>query len=127
MQIKTSVLRGFFLAVGLIGCQRAQETKPAPDPGPIWFLDSYAASRGYTFSRDMLVKYVATCLEPSSTAPSESGCVDLLPHVGTFDQLSVTTSGTSLLVTTKEREYHFRIIAVHSETSTSGSDEKSDE
>ena len=76
----------------------------------------------------MMVEYVATCLEPDKlhTArdasdrmvfESGSACIDLLPLVGTFNQLSVTTSGTDLTLRANGREYHFKIRAVRSNLS----------
>jgi hypothetical protein len=115
------VLIPIFLVLGLVGCQKASEVKHASDSAPLWLLESYDASKGYTFTKNMMAEYVATCLEPP-----EGDCTELLSHVGTFENLSVTVSGNRLLVATKEHEYHFKIVAVRTTLSSSDSNEKSD-
>jgi hypothetical protein len=94
------------------------------DPAPIWFLENYDATRGFTFTKNMMVEYVATCLEPSKVVftqdpathkigtSSVSDCTELLQHAGPFEALPVTITRDNLLVALSGHEYHFKIIAV---------------
>ncbi len=139
MQNKQVLLCSVVFILSLTGCQKSSETNPAPTTRPIWMMDSYSEKRGFTFTENMMVEYVATCLEPNKihTATdatdhivfdSGSPCLDLIPLVGRFDQLSVTTSGTDLTLAANGREYHFKIRAVRSNLSKNDcADQEQDE
>jgi hypothetical protein len=113
-------------ALVLMGCQKATETKS--NPTPIWFLESYDATRGFTFTKNTMVEYVATCLEPSKVVftqdpathkigtSSVPDCTDLLQHARPFEALPVTIAGDNLSVAMIGHEYHFKIMAVRRPT-----------
>src|SRR5260370_38596475 len=115
-------LHFLLFALVLTGCQKATETKS--DPTPVWFLENYDATRGFTFTKNMMVEYVATCLEPSKVVftqdpaahkigtSSVADCTDLLEHARPFEALPVTVTRDNLLVAMSGHEYHFKIIAV---------------
>lgn len=117
------VLGLLLVTFGLLGCQKAE---PAPAPAPMWFLESYDADKGFTFSKDMLVDYVVTCesfrpntvtfySDPSTGSVAAHGdCTALLPVVGSLEGLSgpVTIRDNHLLLRANGGEYAFKIVAV---------------
>ena len=130
MKNKDGLLCAILFTLGLVSCQGSSGNKPLPDTKPVWMLDSYSESNGFTFTKNMMVEYVTTCAEPDQVHTAKDaknqlvfvsggGCIDLIPVVGTFDQLSVTTSGTELTLAVNGREYHFKIRSVRSTFSKS--------
>jgi|GEM_PF-4272085 len=118
------VLGLLLVVAGLVGCQKA----PEPAPAPMWYLESYDAARGFTFSKDMLVHYVATCesfkptrvlfeKDPTTgkVGVAHGDCTGLLPLVGTLENISgnLTITDNHLLLSTRDGEYSFKIVSVH--------------
>jgi hypothetical protein len=128
------------LFLSLLGCRNAPQAKPDPS-APVWFLTGYDSAKGFTFSENLLVDYVATCesFRPARVTFSKDpdtgmttdvqkhpDCTGLLPLIGGFQQLHVTTNNNDLMLTTDGGVYDFKIVSVHNETVTPSSSSSAD-